>query len=146
MSGLTSTLLTSLAEHLAAEGIGVWKPDGAYTAAETAITIRGIPALPDQLITLSSYRVGDDYPGGQDFVQMVQVRFRGTTDPRVVDDLGDSVFDLLDSREHWHCGPIPVVYSQRRSDTSLGQDGNRRWESSHNYALHVMRPTAHRNV
>ncbi|MFI7547205.1 minor capsid protein [Actinoplanes sp. NPDC049599] len=146
MSGFTSTLLTSLAEALDTAGIGVWRPTGPYTADEVAIAIRGIPPAPDRLITLSTYRIGDDYPGEQDFVQMVQARFRGSPDPRVVDDLGDAVFELLDSREHWELGPIHVVYSQRRSDTVLGQDGSRRWEISHNYALHVMRPTAHRTV
>lgn len=146
MSGFTSTLLTGLAVELAAAGIGVWKPDGSYTTAEVAIGIRGIPPAPDRLITLSAYRVGNDYPGGQDFLQLVQIRYRGTPDPRVVDDLGDAVFDLLDSREHWLCGPIHVVRSERRSDTVLGQDGVRRWECSHNYGFHVMRPTAHRTV
>lgn len=146
MAGWTTTLLEGLAAELAGAGIGTWRPDGPYTAGETAIVIRTIPVEPDRLITLSPYRVGDDYPGSQDFVQAVQIRLRGTPDPRVCDDLADAVFELLDSREHWTCGGIPVVYSQRRSDTSLGQDGNRRWEASHNYALHVMRPTAHRTV
>jgi hypothetical protein len=147
VSGFTTTFVEGLAVNLGAAGIGVWRPDGpAYTADETAIVVREIPTQPDRLITLSAYRVGDDYPGLADYVQAVQLRIRGTTDPRVCDDLGDAVFDLLDSREQWACGGIPVVYSQRRSDTSLGWDSSHRWESSHNYYFDVMRPTAHRTI
>ena len=145
MPAWTSQFLTGLAAELAASGIGVWRPNGpAYAAAETGITLRSIAASPDRLITLSPYRVGDNYPGLADFVQAVQIRMRGTRDPQVDADLGDAVFELLDSREHWTCGGIHVVYSQRRSDTSLGQDSNSRWESAHNYYFDVMRPTAHR--
>jgi len=144
MSGWTSTFLEGIAVELDGAGIGEWRPDGPYADDEVAITIRDIPPRPDGLITLAPYRVGDDYPGLADYVQAVQIRLRATEDPRDDADLGDAVFELLDSREHWLCGGIHVVYSQRRSDASLGKDANGRWESSHNYYFDVMRPTAHR--
>lgn len=143
--GWTSRLITGLAEHLAANAVGVWRPDGpAYTATETGILIRSIPQSPDRIITLAAYVVGDDYPGLADTTQGVQVRLRGTTDPRVCDDLADAVYELLDSAEHYDLGGIHVVRSSRRSYTSLGADSNGRWERSENYFLDAMRPTQHR--
>jgi hypothetical protein len=146
VSGWTVTLLDGLAAELAAAGIATWKPSGVYAAGETGIVLRAIPPAPDRLITLAPYRVGDDYPGMADFVQAVQIRLRGTADPRSCDDMADQVFELLDSREQWTCGGIPVVYSRRQSDSSLGADDRGRWEASHNYYFDVMRPTAHRTI
>jgi len=79
-------------------------------------------------------------------VQGVQVRCRwGGQDPRPVDDLDDALFDL------WHDADtftlptgVRVVLMERRSSTSLGQDGNGRWSRASNYYLTVHRPSLHR--
>lgn len=145
--GWTSRLLVGLAEHLAANSIGVWRPAGAYTAAETGILIRAVPAAPDRIITLATYPLSST-PAVQDVLTGVQVRMRGTTDPRVVDDLADSVFDLLDSSgsQTWGAGDgeVSIVDVTRQSAVSLGQDGNGRWEASHNYYVTAMRRTTNR--
>lgn len=142
--GWTSRLIAGLAGHLAASGVGVWRTNGVYTADEVGILDRAIPQQPDRVITLSGYPVDDGYPGLADFTQGVQIRIRGTTDPRVADDIADQVFDLLDSAQHFVVGGIHVVLAKRRSYASLGQDSNQRWERSDNYYLDAMRPTAHR--
>jgi hypothetical protein len=143
--GWTSKLLTGLAEHLAANGVGVWHPDGsAYAAGETGILIRSIPPTPDRIVTLAAYPVAAGYVGLSDITVGIQVRLRGGTDPRDCDDLADDIFDLLDSTSHLTLGGIAVVQLYRQSYASLGQDGNRRWEASHNYYADAMRPTSNR--
>lgn len=142
--GWTSRLLAGLAEHLQAAGIGVWRPDGpSYTAAEVGIVIRGIPTSPDRIITLAPYVVASP-PGLADVTQGVQIRVRGTKDPRVAEDLADSVFDRLDSAHGITWGGIPIVQVYRQSYAALGADANGRWETSSNYYVEAMRPTAHR--
>lgn len=144
MSEWTTQLITGLAELLADASVGAWRPDGpAYTANEVGILMRSIPAQPDRVITLTPYPVASPV-GLADYVQGVQIRCRGTTDPRVCEDLDDQVFDLLDSAAGLTLGGVSVVQLYRQSYTSLGQDGNGRWESSSNYYVEAMRPTAHR--
>lgn len=144
--GWTSRLLTGLAEHLVAAGIGVWHPDGTkYAVDEIGIAIRGIPTSPDRIITLAPYPVASP-PGLADVTQGVQIRLRGTPDPRVVEDLGDSIFDELDSSGAMTLGGIAVVDMYRQSYAPLGADSNGRWESSHNYYVEAMRPTQHRTI
>jgi hypothetical protein len=141
VTGWTANLLTGLAEHLAANAVGVWRPDGpAYTSTETGILIRAVPQSPDRLVTLAPYVVASP-TGLADFTQGVQIRCRGTTDPRVCEDLADTVFDLLDSASGLTLGGVSVVQMYRQSSTSLGQDGNSRWESSSNFYVEAMRPT-----
>lgn len=143
--GWTSRLLTGLAQHLHAAGVGVWRPTGSYQASEVAIVVRGIPTSPDRLITLAPYPVASP-PGLADITQGVQMRLRGTTDPRVVEDLGDALFDLLDSATGLTWSGIPIVHVYRQSYAALGADANGRWEASHNYYVEAMRPTANRTI
>jgi hypothetical protein len=142
--GWTSRLLTGLADHLAANGVGVWRPAGAYEAGEVAIVVRAIPQSPDRLITLAAYILEDVAPGLADSDVGVQIRVRGTTDPRVAEDIGDAVFDLLDSAEHLSWGGVLVTSVARQSSAPLGQDTNDRWEMSHNYRVEAVRPTSNR--
>ncbi|OKI47234.1 minor capsid protein [Micromonospora sp. CB01531] len=143
--GWTSRLLTGLAEHIAAAGIAAWRPTGSYQATEVGIIIRGIPPNPDRLITLAPYPVAST-PGEADVTQGVQIRLRGTQDPRVVEDLGDGLFDLLDSATGLTWSGIPIVQVYRQSYAALGADSNGRWEASHNYYFEAMRPTQHRTI
>lgn len=140
--GWTSRLLTGLAEHLQTAGIGTWSPTATYTADQTGITIRAIPDRPDRLITLAAYPVGTNLPGMADHLVGVQMRLRAGPDPRDCDDLADAIHDLLDGSSGLTWGGIPVKSVERTSYTSLGQDGSRRWEASHNYLVDAMRPTS----
>ena len=138
--GWTSRLLGGIAQRLEDAGIGTWRPDGAaYAAGETAIVIRAVPQAPDRLITLTVYPVGTDLRGMQDHTTGVQIRVRGTTDPRVADDLADAIFDDLDSLGRASVGGIAVVDMWRQSYTSLGQDSAGRWERSENFYVQAMR-------
>lgn len=145
--GWTSQLLEGLAVKLHNAGVGVWKPPGPdvkYLPTDKAIVLQAIPPSPDRLITLTAYLVNTT-PGSQDITVGIQVRLRGTTDPRVCQDMGDAVFELLDSSGRQLWGDIPIVDVTRRSHSPLGYDGNKRWEAAHNYYAEAMRKTLHRN-
>jgi hypothetical protein len=141
--GWTSRLLAGMAQHIETAGIGTWDPTGTtYADDQTAIVIRAIPDQPDRLITLTAYPLGTNLPGMADHVTGVQIRLRAGPDPRDCDDLADAIFDLLDGASGLTWGDIPVKDINRRSYTSLGQDGSRRWERSENYIVDAMRPTS----
>ena len=141
--GWTSRLIAGAAQHLDDLGIGVYRPTGAYTADEIGIFQRVIPPTPDRVITLATYVIASPV-GLADFTTGLQVRIRATVDPRVCDDLGDAIFDAWDSAAGLRWSLIPIVQIYRQSSASLGQDGNDRWESSHNYYVEAMRPTIYR--
>ncbi len=141
--GWTSRLLTGCAEHLHAADVGVWRASGAYQTNEVGIFIRAIPAAPDRIITLAPYVVASP-TGLADYTQGVQIRVRGTKDPRVAEDLADAIFDALDSAHGLFWGGIPIVQCYRQSYTALGADSNGRWETSSNYYVEAMRPTPNR--
>lgn len=142
--GYTTDLLTGLAQLLAAEGIGVWNTDAAYTDAQTGILLDVMPSTPDNVIVLSGYSVSDD-PVHADTTTGVQIRTRtGTPDPRPTDDLADSIFDLLHGAQDLTLGGVRVQQARRISWTPLGPDQTRRHERADNYYLDTWRPAPNR--
>lgn len=145
MNGFTTTLLTGLAQRLDADPDVdvVWRPTGVYQAGEAGVFIRAVPPSPDRVVVLSAYAVTDNAGLAND-ITGVQVRCRGTRDPRVADDLADAIFDALHGAEHLTLGGIAVPKVWRNSHAPIGVDANGRHETSSNYYLHVTRPSAHR--
>ncbi|WP_336214384.1 minor capsid protein [Nonomuraea sp. LPB2021202275-12-8] len=143
----TRALLSGLAEHLAASGAGVWHPNGIYASNEIAITIGGLPAAPDTALTLAVYGVG---PGGDDPTEpdsqvLVQARIRAGQDPRIVDDLADSVFGALHGLSDMVLdGGVLLLQALRTVVAPLGVDGSGRWERADSYSIRVHRPSTHR--
>ncbi|MFE3449624.1 minor capsid protein [Nonomuraea sp. NPDC059194] len=139
----TADLLTAIAEHLHAQGVGVWKPAGGYTSSDIAITFGRLPTTPDRAIALAAYGVDQfaDDPVNTDGTQGVQLRLRGTTDPRVVDDIADRAFDAL---QGWQQPTAGILLCTRRINAPMGVDGNQRWERADSYHLLVHRPTSNR--
>jgi hypothetical protein len=136
----TSDLLTTLAVRLHAQGVAVWKPAGGYTASDIAITFGRLPSTPDRAIALAAYGVDQfaDDPVNTDSTQGVQLRLRGTTDPRVVDDIADRAFDAL---QGWQNPAAGILLCTRRINAPMGVDGNSRWERADSYHLLMHRPT-----
>lgn len=143
--GFSDDLLSGVAAHLAAGGIGTWKPSGAYLPTDlNPIFVTAVPATPDRVIVLTPYTVSDD-ASMSDSVQGMQVRLRGTKDPRTVQDIDDRIFDRLHGAHGVTLpGGMRLVMCERRSGTPLGTDGNGRHERTSNYHLTVHRPSAHR--
>lgn len=147
---MRSRLLRGLAMHLQANGIGVWKESGSYSAAEIGITLHAVPQQPDGIITLSAYGVDDD-PALSDSIEGVQVRVRrGGANPTPTNDLADRIFNLLHGAHDFRL-PSPdddpgvwVVQCLRRSHVSGGQDQNNRWSDLQNFYITVHYPSANR--
>ncbi len=143
--GFTDDLLAGVAQYLAGGGVGTWRADGAYLPTDPEpIVITAVPSAPDRVIVLTPYTVSDD-GSLSDSVQGLQVRLRGTVDPRVVQGLADRVFDRLHGSHGVTLpGGLRLVIAERRSGTPLGTDGTGRHERSENYHLTVWRPSPHR--
>lgn len=144
--GHQSDLAVGIAQLLAAAGAGTWKAAGAYTASETGIYLRVLPASPDRAIVLAAYPVADD-PTLSDSVTGLQVttRWEGAN-PTGNDDLADLVFDALQNlpRTELTTGLV-VTDCYRRSGSSLGQDSNQRWRTAQNFYVTAHRPSTHRS-
>lgn len=145
-AGFQSDLLTGIAVYLAAGSIeATWNTSGAYTALQTGIVLGNIPQTPDRVITLTTYAV-DDSAQLSDSVIGVQVRCRAEgADKRKVDNLDDSIFNLLHGlRGVTLSTGVFIVQCLRNSAASLGQDEGSRWMTTANYYLSVHRPSTHR--
>lgn len=144
--GFTSDLLAGVAQLLEDAGVGRWEPSGQYPPGDAPpIFILSQPSAPDVAITLTSYGVSDAVEQA-DSVVGVQVRTRGTTDPRAVTDLDDAVFGTLHGASNLTLATgVLVLLIERRSSTSLGWDANRRHERSSNFYLTLTRPSGHRS-
>lgn len=140
----TTDLLAGVAQYLEDGAVGTWKATGTYVLADpNPIVIAAVPASPDRVITLTAYSVDDDEQLA-DSTQGLQVRCRGTSDPRTASDLDDAVFDRLHAAGPLTLGGVPVVGIRRVSSAPLGPDGNGRHEISSNYYITVARPSQHR--
>lgn len=140
-------LAAGLAQLLASEGIGVWRPAGVYAESEIGITYRARPASPRRLIAISPYALSDSVSLSQSLIG-VQVMCRGgDRDPRGQDDLADAVFDLLHGMQQARLATgVLVTHSRRVSSLSLGQEpANGLWARSDNYYFDVHYPTRRRS-
>lgn len=150
--GLTTTLLTCLAQHLEDASVGNWDPEGTYSPDTVGIYLKALPGTetdPDTALALAAYGV-DDTPGWDDHADGgravtvgVQVRVRGTRDPRVVDDLTDAVYRALHNTPGLVLGddtPVPVALIWRVSLAELGPDDEGRWETASNFYARLDRP------
>ncbi|NRQ31279.1 hypothetical protein HII36_05430 [Nonomuraea sp. NN258] len=143
----TRDLLTGFAVLLGEAGVADWNPNGIYADEQTAITIGGLPAKPDTAIALAVYGVGqdgDDVEQPDSAVQM-QARFRAKTDPRLVDDLADDVFDAIHGlANHTLSTGVHVLLARRTLVAPLGRDSSGRWERADSFDLMAHRPSPHR--
>jgi len=146
-AGFQSNLLTGLAVHLAAGGIeATYRTSGVFTALETGIVLGSIPQTPDRIVTLTVYDSDDD-PALSDSAVRVQVRCRAQgADKRLVDNLEDAIFNLLQNKLDITLSTGVTVGQIHRASgpASLGQDGNSRWSTSSNYSVSAHRPSANR--
>lgn len=147
MPGWTTTLLEGLAAHIAGAGIAEWTPGGTYDPdqAGAVVALRALPDGPDRAIALATYPVADgDDAGLADTITAVQVRTRGTQDPRTVDDLADAVFDLVHGAAMLTLGTVHTSLIRRQSGGLIGPDERGRHERTDNYYVYAARPNAHR--
>ena len=132
----TTDLLTGLAGMIAGAGLGItYNQAGAYTAGQTGIFMKIMPATPDRVVTLTLVPRRDDItmPYGQ---AMVQVRGRGLpNNPLDIDSLLDSIFDILHGTKDLTFGTAHVTQMNRESSVPNGMDDAKRWERFDAYAI-----------
>lgn len=143
MSAPEVDLVTGIAEALAAAGVAAWSPDTEHTGTGPVVAIGDAPDGPDRAVTLTAYVLQDD-PHHADALYGVQVRIRGTRDPRTVWDVAQQVRDLFHGRAGFTLGTVPVTECHRQASAQLGRDENGRWEQADTYHLQTNTPTAHR--
>ncbi|MEW1638655.1 minor capsid protein [Streptomyces sp. NPDC093801] len=135
-------LLDGLARHLAARGLATYDPAGRGGD----LFIESLPSTPDVCVVLGVYDDGAEQDSriGYDTVA-VQIRVRGTTDPRI------SRARALAIRAELHgLGPVvlpdgtDLLLAVARNVSGLGTDENRRHEHVVNLRVQVRSVTAHR--
>lgn len=137
-------LVPGVAQHLASNGIGVWKPASAYLATETGIFDTTVPQSPENAITLTQYPVEHEGHGtGSTFGIQVRARTAGRN-PTTTKNLLQQVQNLLDGATHIVLGGITIVQVLWQSGANLGPDSNGRWEAADNYYFQVVNPTLNR--
>jgi hypothetical protein len=144
----TSDLVTGLAEHLAAQGVGTFNPTGVYTSGQTGIYFAvmppGDPASSgwDRAIILTDYDPNGGNSSG-DVASRVQVRCRGLrNDPFSAVNIAAAVRDAIDGLEHVTFGSVEVSGINHISGVPMGVDKNDRHERSDNYDIQARRVTA----
>jgi Bacteriophage minor capsid protein len=122
---VTTDLLTGLSAYVTAHGV---------TAPGY---MKGLPTTPDRCFSLTAYSTSDEVKIAAGKMR-VQFWFRGIVNNSLdVDELGDSVFDLLQGAEDLTFGTAHVAQIFRVSSMQHGADANKRNERSDNYELDV---------
>lgn len=137
----TTDLLTGIAQLIAAQVPAItFNPSGVYTTGQTGIFFKVMPPSPDRAVVLHAVNQGDSItdPFGQ---IMVQVLFRGAQgNPLDVDDLGDSVFDILHGTTGLIFGSMTAVQMNRKVSVPMGMDDLKRWSRADQYYSDVAFP------
>ena len=143
--GWTDDLLGGIAGHLDAQAIVAWHPDSSpYAVTETGVYRGNLPPTPDQVVGLTCYSQPES-DGLGDVTAAVQVRVRGTTDPRTADDTADAIHEALDGLRRVQLGGIWVEQIYHQSSAYLGVDSNDRHERTINFYVQARRATALRS-
>jgi len=135
-------LLDGLAQYLDGLGLVDFRPDS--TGGDCFIET--LPASPDEAVALTLYggtqpdsRLGYDMPS-------LQVRVRGTTDPRVSRARAEAIYAALHGLDAITLpdGTRMISCTAQQTVTSMGQDSQQRFEHVCNYALEVRNQTGRR--
>ncbi|KAB1659009.1 minor capsid protein [Pseudoclavibacter sp. CFCC 11306] len=115
----TRQVLDGLAQLLADNGIGVYKPDG-YAVADVGIVFGTWPKTPATAIKLNAY---DEVIGeAQTTTLYMQVATRVSKSYLASLDMVDAIRDLLHRRTDVHLGAVTVAGIEHISTAYLGKD------------------------
>jgi hypothetical protein len=137
-------LLDGIAKFIQSAGLATYNTNGVYQATDTGIYVKAVNPSPDRIITMTAYQVSDD-PTMPEARLGVQLRFRGLQDPRDVDELGDSVYGILQGLTGVQFNSVFAEQILRQSSITLGQDAAKRWERADAYYIDTgLPPTSNR--
>ncbi len=144
MASFTTTFMDGVAQYLENRDVGTFHSSGVgYTTGQVGIVFDIVPATPDRIIVLSAYAAVDD-PTEPETELSMQVRVRGTRDPRTAIELDDAAFEAFQNLPRSLLGGTIVSGIWRTSGAYLGVDANGRHERVSNFAIRLHRPTLHR--
>lgn len=139
------SFLEGLAEWIADEVAGVWHPAGKYADSDLGIVLETVPQSPAQVISLWQYEGVEpdaanaiDEPG-------VQVRVRGTADPRVSRGVAQSIYDHLHGAGHFALPDgtwVESVIAVNSGPIHLTQDNNNRHEHVVSFRFEINNPAS----
>lgn len=140
-----ATVTVGLAMWLEENGFGTYRPDTPYEDGERAITIRRLPAHPDNAVTVTPYDVRDNQMLTPDTVIGVQLRFRSEAgDMTGADRWADEVAEMLHMKQNIQLPNGARISRARRNIVApFGPDENNRPERADSYQLLMMLPTKH---
>jgi hypothetical protein len=138
-----SDFAAGLAQILDDESIATWDASGAYTSTQVGVTLNVIPEAPDQIVAITVYDV-TDHAELNDSTLGVQIRLRGTRDPRSVLDRDDAIFNVFEGMRETTINGVALVIMARQSSLPLGRDKNDRHEHSSTYYAQIAHPTRYR--
>lgn len=131
-----TSLVTDLAQHIANHGLGQWAPTGIYkTYAPPAIYLGRLPDEAGNSIALNVY--SDDRSRDDTTPDIrVQIRVRGTRDPRITNQIADDIFALLHDQSNYRLdNATRVLLSRRHLRAPEDTDANGRWHRADSYTF-----------
>jgi hypothetical protein len=131
-----------IARHLAAAGVGTYRADAGYAAAETGIVFGGLPADPPRAVALLLYPLDHDTDADAEYGLRIRYRSAGQ-DPRDLFDLVDAVFDALAGAGEPQLG-LGVHLVTRETSNPSGTDQNGRHVHTETYLVQAHHPTRYR--
>jgi hypothetical protein len=135
-------ILDSMAQYL--QGLGLVHYDPTGVTGDCFIDT--MPPQPDSAVALGAYGLGEPDPVSADDELGLQVRARGSTDPRIsrrrCQDIYSALHGLADVP--MADGTLLILATAVQTTTALGLDGNGRHEHVVNFHLHITNPTAQR--
>jgi hypothetical protein len=136
-------LAEGIAQYLTARGLLTYDPDG--VTGDTFIDT--MPPQPDQAVALTLYGSGEPDPLAEDDQVSLQVRIRGTEDPRLSRRRSQAIYSVLHGAAGLVLpdGTFLILAIAQQTTTSLGIDQNNRHEHVVNYRINYSNPTEHRS-
>ncbi len=138
-------LLDGMARYLAALGLLTYDPDG--IAGDCFIDL--MPPVPDEVVVLGSYGLGEPDPLNADDESGLQVRCRGPAagDPRPSRARALAVYSALHGLTDTVLpdGTDLLLAVAQQTPSPLGQDTSGRHEHVINFRIHTVNPTANRS-
>ena len=136
-------LAEGIAEYLQAAGLLVYDPDG--VTGDTFIDT--MPPQPDAAVALTLYGAGEPDATQDDDEVSLQVRCRGTSDPRPSKQRSAAIYSQLHglSQTVLPDGTYLILCIAQQTTSALGMDANGRHEHVVNYRINYSSTTEHRS-
>lgn len=136
-------LVEGIAQYLQTAGLLTWDPAG--LVGDTFVDT--MPAQPDEAVALTLYGSREPDPVNDDDEVSLQVRCRGTRDPRLSRHRSDAIYGQLHGLADTVLpdGTWLILAIAQQTPSALGLDANGRHEHVVNYRITYSHSTAHRS-